>query len=126
MMPEQVQRYRRQLTAQQRQDNCDRSRIELQHPSDLLRSLTHGQDRRRTARRRLDHALNFTISTFHVLGVRHMMRMCIPSSTCMCVEVCGRCVYLYVCLSHRYTSKALKAYLVYGNINLHSNQFNLI
>ena len=49
-----------------------------QHPSDLLRLLTRGQDRQRTAKRRLDCASTFAISsdqTFHVLGVRHMMRV---------------------------------------------------
>ena len=49
-----------------------------QHPSDLLRLLTRGWDRQRTARRHLDCASTFGISsdgTFHVLGVRHMMRV---------------------------------------------------
>ena len=53
-----------------------------QHPSDLLRSLTHGRDRQGTAWRHLNHALSFAISsdqTLHVLGMSHMMRMRIPS-----------------------------------------------
>ena len=47
-----------------------------QHLSDLLCSLTHGRDRWITARRRLDRALSFAISsdrTFQVLGMRHMI-----------------------------------------------------
>ena len=35
-----------------------------QHPNDLLRSLTCEQDRRRTARRRLDNASSFAILNF--------------------------------------------------------------
>ena len=53
MKPEQVQMYRRWLTAQQkderRQDNGDKKRLVRQHPSDLLRLLTCERDRRRTA-----------------------------------------------------------------------------
>ena len=66
MTPEQVQRYRRQLTAQQkdeRQDNRDRRQLAHQYTSDLLFSLTRGQDRRRTPWCRLDCVLNFAIST---------------------------------------------------------------
>ena len=79
----------RQLTAQQkdekRQDNGDKKRLVRQHPSDLLCSLTRelDTDRRRTARRRLDSASSVAIlfdRTFHVLRVRHMMRMHIPSN----------------------------------------------
>ena len=58
---------RRQLTTQrknERQDNGNRRRLALQHPRDLLRSLTHERDRRRTARRRLDSASSFAISNF--------------------------------------------------------------
>ena len=61
-----VQDYIRRLTAQQkneRQHNRDRRRLVRQHPSDLLRSLTHGRDRQRTARRRLDCASTFAISS---------------------------------------------------------------
>ena len=46
-MPEQVQRYRRQLTTQQkdeRQDNYDRRRLARQYLNDLLCSLTRGRD----------------------------------------------------------------------------------
>ena len=90
-MPEQVQRYKRWLTVQQkdeRQDNCDRRWLAYQYLSNLLRSLTCGQDRRRTAQHCLNCASTFAISsdrTFHVLSVRHMMHMmhmCIPSN-CM-------------------------------------------
>ena len=86
-MPEQVQRYGRQLTAQEkderRQDNSDKKRLTHQHPSDLLHSLTCEWDRWKTAWRRPDSTLNFAILSdriFHVLSMRHMMRMCIPSS----------------------------------------------
>ena len=76
-----VQGYIRRLTAQQkneRQHNRDRRRLVHQHPSDLLCLLTRGRDRQRTARRRLDCTSTFAISsdqTFHVLSVRHMMRV---------------------------------------------------
>ena len=86
-MPEQVQRYRRRLTAQQkdeRQDDHDRRRLAHQHPSDLLCSLTRGWDRRRRAQCRLNRVSSFAISsyrTLHVLGVRHMMHMRTPSHT---------------------------------------------
>ena len=82
MMPERVQRYERQLTAQQKnerwQDNSDRRRLARQHPSNLLHSLTREQDRRRTARGRLNRGSSFAISSdrnFHMLGMRHMMHM---------------------------------------------------
>jgi len=61
----------------------DRRQLALQDPSEILRSLTHGRDRQRTAWRRLGRTSSFAISsdqTFHVLGVRHMMRMRIPSN----------------------------------------------
>ena len=81
-MPERVQTYGRQLTAQQKdercQDNSDKKRLVRQHLSDLLRSLTHEWDRWRTAQRRLNSTSSFAISsdqTFHVLRVRHMMRI---------------------------------------------------
>ena len=74
------------LTTQQkdeRQDNGDRRQLARQHLSDLLCSLTREQDRWRTAQRNLNHTLSFVISfdrTSHVLGVRHKMCMCIPST----------------------------------------------
>jgi len=83
-MPEQVQMYGRRLTAQQkderRQDNGDEKRLACHHPSDLLHSLT---------RERIGGGQHSVISpalraspfqTFHVLRVRHLMRMRIPSS----------------------------------------------
>ena len=86
MTPERVQIYGRRLTAQQkderRQDNGDRKKLAHQHVSELLRSLTCERDRQRTTWRRLHSTLSFAISsdqTFHMLGVRHMMRMRIPS-----------------------------------------------
>ena len=83
MLPERVQRYGRWLTAQQkdegRQDYCDKKRLVRQHPSDLLCSLIRERDRQRTAWHCLDSALSFADQSFHVLGVRHMMRMRIPS-----------------------------------------------
>ena len=56
-----------------------------QHPSYLLHSLTREWDRQRTraTRHHLVSASSFAISsdrTFHVLRVRHMMRMRIPST----------------------------------------------
>ena len=67
-MPEQVQGYRRRLTAKQkdeRQDNRDRRRLARQHPSDLLRSLTRGPDRRSLdSTRRLDCASRLQPSPF--------------------------------------------------------------
>ena len=60
----------------------DRRQLVHQHPNDLLRLLTCGQDRQTTARCRLDRTSSFAISsngTFHLLDVRYMMRMHIPS-----------------------------------------------
>ena len=78
---------RRRLTAQpkdeRRQDNGEKKRLACQHWSDLLRSLIHERDRRRTALRRLDSASSFAISNI-VLRVRHMMRMCIQADTTSC------------------------------------------
>ena len=78
--------YGRRLTAQQkderRQDNGDKKRLARQHPSDLLHSLTHERDWQRTAQCRLNSSLSFAISfnrTFHVLHVRPILRMHIPS-----------------------------------------------
>ena len=74
--------YGRQLTAQQkdeRQDNDDKKRLACHHPSDLLRSLS---------RERIGGGQHSVVSpalraspfrTFHVLRVRHLMRMRIPS-----------------------------------------------
>ena len=73
--------YGRRLTAQQkdeRQDNGDKKRLARQHPSDLLHSLTHEQDRQRTAQRCLNSTSSFAIlfdRTSHMLRVRHMMHM---------------------------------------------------
>ena len=55
-MPEQVQRYRRRLTTQQKdegQNNYDRRRLARQHLNDLLCSLTMDGTRQRTAQRLL-------------------------------------------------------------------------
>ena len=77
--------YGRRLTAQQkderRQDNGDKKRLAHHHPSDLLRSLTREQIGR-GQHGVISPALRASpFRTFHVLCVRHMMRMCIPSST---------------------------------------------
>jgi len=79
-MSEQVQMYRKQLTAQQKeerqQDNVDKKRLARQHLSDLLRSLTCERDRLRTAWCQLDSTSSFASpsdQTFHVLCVRHMI-----------------------------------------------------
>ena len=93
-----LQRYRRQLSAQQRDEkrqyNSDRRQLAHQHLSDSLCSLTHEQDRRRAAHHsrphnpqcHLDYTSPFRLSTtFHVLSVRHMMCMRIPSLN---VHVC--------------------------------------
>ena len=65
----------RVLTAQQKderwQDNGDKKRLVRYHE----------RDRQRTTRHYLDSTLSFAIlsdQTFHVLRVRHIMRMCIP------------------------------------------------
>ena len=76
--------YGRRLTAQQkderRQDNGDEKQFVCHHPSDLLHSLTrewiggqqHGV---------VSPALRASpFQTFHVLHVRHLMRMRIPSN----------------------------------------------
>ena len=83
--PQWVQINERWLTTQQkdeRKDHGDRRWLVGQHLSNLLGSLTHEQDRQSTAWCRLNHASSFAISsdwTFHVLGMRHTMRICIPS-----------------------------------------------
>ena len=84
MTPERVQMYGRRLTAQQkdkrRQDNSDKKRLARHHPSDLLRSLTrewirggqHGV---------ISPALRASpFRSFHVLRVRDLMCMCVPST----------------------------------------------
>ena len=88
MTPERVQMYGRRLTAQQkderRQDNGDEKRFARHHQSDLLCSLT---------RERIGGGQHVIVSpvlraspfrTFHVLRVRHLMRMRIPSNTYNC------------------------------------------
>ena len=53
-----------------------------EHTNNLFRLLTCGRDRQTTAWRRLNRASSFAISsdgTFHLLDVRYMMRMHIPS-----------------------------------------------
>ena len=74
--------YGRRLTAQQkdeRQDNGDKKQLARHYPSDLLRSLT---------RERIGRGQHSVVSpalqaspfqTFHVLHVRHLMRMRIAS-----------------------------------------------
>ena len=79
-----IQMYGRRLTAEQkhgrRQDNSDKKRLAHHYPSDLLRSLTREQ---------IDGGQHGVVSpalqaspfrTFHVLRVRHLMRMRIPST----------------------------------------------
>ena len=72
--------YGRRLTAQQkdeRQHNGDKKRLARHHPSDLLCSLT---------RERIGGGQHGVVSPglraspFHVLRVRHLMRMRIPSN----------------------------------------------
>ena len=71
--------WKRLLTAQQkderRQDNDDKKRLARHHPSNLLRLLT---------RERIGGGQHGVVSpalpSFHVLRVRHLMRMRIPSS----------------------------------------------
>ena len=83
-MPERVQMYGRRLTAQQKderqQDNSDKNRLARHHPSNLLHSLTrewigggqHGV---------VSPALQASpFRSFHVLCVRHLMRMRVPSN----------------------------------------------
>ena len=53
-----------QLLNERQQDNSDKKRLAPQHPSNLLCSLTHEWDKRRTAQRCLDCALSFAISNF--------------------------------------------------------------
>ena len=85
-MPERVQLYGGWLTAQQncqkaerRQDNGDKKRLACHYPSDLLRSLT---------RERIGGGQHGIVSpvlqalpfrAFHVLRVRYLMCMHIPS-----------------------------------------------
>ena len=88
--------YGRRLTAQQkderRQDNGDKKRLARHHPSDLLRSLS---------RERIGGGQHGVVSpalraspfrTFHVLRVRHLMRMRIPS---WILALYSNCVWAY-------------------------------
>ena len=84
----------RWLTAQQkderRQDNGDKKNN--LRVSTLLHSLNYERDRGRTARHCLDSASSFAISsdrTFHMLGVRQMMRMRIPTMSLVEALVTG-------------------------------------
>ena len=81
-MPERVQRYKRRLIAQQkderRQDKGDRRQLSRQHLIELLHSLTHEWGRRRTAQ----HHLNcLSDRTFHssclVQGESHITSCCL-------------------------------------------------
>ena len=105
---EQVQRYRRWLTAQQWnerwQDNSDRRWLACQHLSDLLRSLTRELDRWRTAR----HCLNCT-SPFHPIELSIcsawgacMMPMHIPSSIINCYKLCYNLMLVHTDQSNQY------------------------
>ena len=53
-----------QTKDERRQDNDDKKQLLCKNLSNLLRLLTRERDRWRTARRRLDSALSFTISNF--------------------------------------------------------------
>ena len=97
--------YGRQLTAQQnderRQDNGDRKRLACHHPSDLLCSLT---------RERIGGGQHGVVSpalraspfrTFHVLCVRHLMRMRIPSIHALEHYIwCKVCYYGLIAAEH--------------------------
>ena len=86
--------YGRRLTAQQkderRQGNGDKKRLARHHLSDLLSSLTRerGGGQHGVVLPAL-RALPF--QTFHVLRVRHLMRMCIPSKI---VYTCESCMFV--------------------------------
>ena len=93
--------YERQLTVQQkderRQDNGDKKLLVRQHWSNLLRSLIRewiggGQHSIVSTTLRASR-----FQTFHVLRVRHMMRMCIQVDT-------TSCEYLYRYRYSRYDS----------------------
>ena len=72
------------ITAQQndkrRQDDGDKKRLAHQHWSDLLHSLIHEQTEDSTASSRQ----RFELRTFHLLCMRHMMRMRIQVDTTSC------------------------------------------
>ena len=83
--------YGRRLTAQQkderRQGNGDKKRLARHHPSDLLSSLT----RKRGGGQHgvvLPALRASPFRTFHVLRVRHLMRMRIPSKIAYACESC--------------------------------------
>ena len=73
----------RRLTAQQnderRQDNGDKKQLVRHHPSDLLRSLTHERIGRGQHGVVLPALQASPFRSFHVLCMRHLMRMHIPS-----------------------------------------------
>ena len=87
---EQMQRYRRRLSAQQRDERwqykSERRTLARQHQRDSFRSLTqHERDRRRTAQHHsqhdivvcmtLHHNLSRQPATFHMLCMRHVLCM---------------------------------------------------
>ena len=83
--------YGRRLTAQQkderRQGNGDKKRLARHHPSDLLSSLT--LERGGGQHGIVLLALRASpFRTFHVLHVRHLMRMRIPSKIAYTCESC--------------------------------------
>ena len=77
--------YGRRLSAQQkderRQDNGDEKRLVHHNPSDLLQSMTREQIGGGQHGVVLPELRASSFLTFHVLCVRHMMRMHIPSTT---------------------------------------------
>ena len=103
---ERVQRYRRRLTAQQRDKRQQDNRRQLvgQHLSDSLCSLTGEQDRQRTATGLSQ--LRFVISStsdqiFHVLSVRHMMCMMLMCYTPIMYDALKPNVLWYVAMYSR-------------------------
>ena len=83
MMPEQHQRYRRQLIAQQkdeRQDNHDRRRLCVSTQAIYFACWpVNGIGRHAAQHRPCFDYHHSSDQTLHALGVRHMMRMRIPS-----------------------------------------------
>ena len=93
-----------QLKDERRQGNCDRRQLARQHSSDFPCLLTHEWDRWRTARHHLDRASCLPFRTFHMLGMRHMMYMSIPSKLCF-----GRAIVLEnVKILHNWTCVVCK------------------
>ena len=75
--------YERRLTAEQKDERRqDKKRLARHHPSDLLRSLTRERIGGGQHGVVLPALRASPFQTFHVLHVRHLMRMCIhvPSS----------------------------------------------